>query len=277
MALGKKLDSLLENYFGSEGYSNAKDQLLELELNKIIASPYQPRTYFDQKNLESLAQNIAEHGLLQPVTVIDLGNGTYQLISGERRFRSFQLLQKEIIPAIVKDKSTLDEKQQATLGIFENLHRENLSAMDTAKAFASLKQMHGWSNQELADFLNCSKQHIDNYFRLFNLSPNVQEALTKNQLSEGHARLLHSFDFSAQNQILQKIITSDLSVKATQKFIDSLFKSKIKTIKPLTSEVRENLNSWKSKFPKTNISFNGNSKRGTMIIKWTNEEGFPQI
>ena len=84
--------------------------------------------------------------------------------------------------------------------------------------------MHSWSNQELADFLSCSKQHVDNYLRLFDLSSIVQEALGKNQITEGHARLLHSFDFFAQNQILAKIISGDLSVKAAQKLIDSLFK-----------------------------------------------------
>jgi ParB family chromosome partitioning protein len=277
MALGKKLDTLLENYFGNTPFESGKDQLMDIELTKIIVSPYQPRTHFDDKTLQSLAKNISDHGLLQPITVIDLEDGNFQLISGERRFRAFGILQRLVIPAIVKAKSALDPKQQATLGIFENLHRENLNVMDTAKSFASLKEMHGWSNQELADFLSCSKQHVENYLRLFDLSSIVQEALSKNQITEGHARLLHTFDFFAQNQIAAKIISGNLSVKAAQKMIDSLFKTKSKSIKPLTSEVREALNQWKSKYPNASISLNGSSKRGSLVIKWTKQEDFPNL
>ena len=277
MALGKKLDSLLENYFGNTDYTDAADALLNIELDKIITSPYQPRHYFDDASLKALAKNISDHGLVHPITVIDLEDGRYQLISGERRFRAFNILERASIPAVVKSKNSLNDKQQSTLGIFENLHRENLSAMDTAKAFAALKEMHSWSNQELADFLNCSKQHVDNYFRLFDLSPEVQNALSENLIAEGHARLLHSFDFFAQKQILDKIISESLSVKGTQKMIDAMFKVKSKTIKPLTSEVRQALNTWKEKFPKAKVTFSGNSKQGSLVIKWNKEEDFPQL
>lgn len=277
MALGKKLDTLLENYFGNTPFESGKDQLMDIELTKIIVSPYQPRTHFDDKSLQALAKNISDHGLLQPVTVIDLEDGNFQLVSGERRFRAFGILQRVAIPAIVKAKSALDPKQQATLGIFENLHRENLSAIDTAKSFASLKEMHDWSSQELADFLSCSKQHVENYLRLFNLSSIVQEALGKNQITEGHARLLHSYDFFAQNQILAKILSGSLSVKAAQKLIDNLFKAKTKSIKPLTSQAREALNQWKSRYPNAQISLNGTNKRGSLVIKWTKQEDFPSL
>lgn len=277
MALGKKLDSLLENYFGNADYNDTADALLNLELDKIVTSPYQPRHFFDDESLQALAKNISDHGLVHPITVIDLEDGRYQLISGERRFRAFTILERASIPAVVKNKNSLDDKQQATLGIFENLHRENLSAMDTAKAFATLKNMHSWTNQELANFLNCSKQHVDNYFRLFELSAEVQKALLENLITEGHARLLHNFDFFAQKQILDKIISSSLSVKGAQKMIDNLFKVKSKSIKPLTSEVRQALNSWKEKFPKAKIIFSGNAKQGSLVIKWACESDFPQI
>ncbi len=277
MALGKKLDSLLENYFGNTDFADSGDILLNLELEKITTSPYQPRHHFNDASLAALAKNIASHGLVHPITVIDLEDGRFQLISGERRFRAFGLLGRTTIPAVVKNKSTLDEKQQATLGIFENLHRENLSAMDTAKAFASLKEMHKWSNQELADFLSCSKQHIDNYFRLFELAPEIIVALGENQITEGHARLLHSFAHDAQNQILQQILEKSLSVKASQKMISSLFKTKSKSIKPVTAEFRQALNSWKEKFPAAKIVFSGNAKQGSLVIRWSKPEDFPQF
>ncbi|GAB4143189.1 MAG: nucleoid occlusion protein [Patescibacteria group bacterium] len=273
MALGKKLNSLLENYFGETDYDSRQDQLIELELYKIQTSPFQPRTYFDDDSIAALAENIKNHGLLQPITVVEISPDVFQLISGERRLRAYRLLERETIPTIVKDIQKLNDTQQATLGIFENLHREGLSPMDTARAFKQLKSLHEWNNQELSKFLGCSRQHVENYLRLFDLSDYAQEALNNNKITEGHARLLHNLNADQQKKIVDEIIEKQLSIKATQRLIQKLHK--VKKIKVLDSELRREATSFQSRFPKSKISFNGTRKKGTLIIKWSKEDEFP--
>lgn len=276
MALGKKLNTLLESYFGDEAeYDTTRDRLVEIELYKIQTSPHQPRTHFDDEGITALGVNIDSHGLLQPITVVEISPDVYQLISGERRLRAFKHLNREKIPAILKDIKTLDDRQQATLSLFENLHRENLSPMDTAQAFWQLRQLHSWTNQELAGFLNCSKQHVDNYFRLFDLALPVQEALGTRRITEGHARLLHNLKEAEQISVLEKVIESQLSVKATQRLISSLHT--VTHVKIVDSELKQSVQNFQSRFPGCKISFNGNKKSGSMLIKWNAADQFPML
>jgi ParB family transcriptional regulator, chromosome partitioning protein len=276
MALGKKLNSLLDSYFGEESDFDVRvDKLIELDIFKIQTSPHQPRTHFDDAGIRSLATNIEEHGLLQPITVIEISPDVFQLISGERRLKAFRILNKETIPAIVKDTTKLDEKQRATLSLFENLQREDLSPMDTARAFWKLRELHGWTNQTLAEFMNCSKQHIDNYFRLFDLDMAVQDMLAQNKITEGHARLLHGLSPELQIDVADKIITEQLSIKATQRFIDSL--TKVTKIKVLDASTRSITQHFQNRFPECKVVFNGTREAGSLVIKWSRHDAFPNL
>lgn len=206
-----------------------------IDVDKVIANPYQPRNYFDEKGIEELAQSISENGLIQPISVRER-KGHYEIIVGERRFRALQKLGYTQIEAYVLDE---DESGSMNKALIENVQRENLSAIEEAKAYLKIMQFQNLTQSELAKQMGKSQSAVANKIRLLNLHSNVQKAVESKTISERHARALLSLDDEKQNQMLDKIVKDSLTVDQTEKKVKSL-KSE-KNPKPITKGYSRNV------------------------------------
>jgi ParB family chromosome partitioning protein len=188
-----------------------------MEINTIRPNPYQPRTEFDSKEIESLAESLKKDGLLQPVVVRPAGAGFYQLVAGERRWRAAKLAGLPRIPVIIRE---VEDKKMLELALVENIQRRDLNPMEKARAFRQLMSLNSWTQEQLADSLGMARPTVANFVRLLDLPPEVQEAVSRGTISMGHARaLLAVVNRSTLIQLLKKIVTEDLSVRSLEKLV----------------------------------------------------------
>jgi len=196
------------------------DEVIQLPIEQIIPNRFQPRTIFNQEKIIELSQTIHTHGMIQPIIVRKIENGEYELIAGERRWRAVQQLEWESIPAIIRD---MTDTETASVALIENLQREELTVIEEARAYAQLLELHGLTQEALAQRLGKSQTTIANKLRLLNLPEVVQMALLDKQISERHARALIGLkDPEKQETVLNKIIESELNVQQTEEYIQSL-------------------------------------------------------
>jgi ParB family chromosome partitioning protein len=189
----------------------------ELLLDSIVPNPRQPRTAFDGDALEELVDSIREVGLLQPVVVRPLGDDTYELVMGERRWRASQLAGTGTIPAIVRPTEDHDLLRDALL---ENLHRAQLNPLEEAAAYSQLLEDFGCTQEELATRIKRSRPQISNTIRLLRLPPTVQRRVAAGVLSAGHARALLALpDPLGQERLAQRVVAEGLSVRATEELV----------------------------------------------------------
>lgn len=188
-----------------------------IHISSIEANPYQPRTKFDEEALNELAQSIKTYGLIQPVTVRPVGNGKYQLISGERRFRAAQIAGLTEIPAFVR---TVDDAQSIQMALVENIQRADLNAIEIAMSYQMLIDECHFTQEELGAKVGKTNTTISNYLRLLKLSTPVQVAVRDNQISMGHARALVAVeDETLQAKLVQQIVKDNLSVRQTETLV----------------------------------------------------------
>ena len=189
----------------------------EIPVAAISPNPRQPRDVFDEDRLEELSASIKEVGLLQPVVVRAMGDGQFELIMGERRWRASQLAGFETIPAIVR--STQDDEMLRE-ALIENLQREQLNSLEEAAAYQQLLDDFGATHEVLARKVGRSRSHITNTLRLLNLPPNVQVRLAAGVISAGHARALLSLeDPAAQDRLAGRIVAEGLSVRTVEEIV----------------------------------------------------------
>ncbi|HET7014383.1 MAG TPA: ParB/RepB/Spo0J family partition protein [Streptosporangiaceae bacterium] len=189
----------------------------EIPVNTISANPRQPRQIFDEEALAELAASIKVVGLLQPIVVRKVADGDYQLVMGERRWRASQLAELEVVPAIVRETSDSDLLRDA---LIENLHRQQLNALEEAAAYQQLLDDFDATHEELARKIGRSRPHITNTIRLLNLPPSVQRRVAAGVLSAGHARaLLAVADPQAQELLAHRIVAEGLSVRAVEEIV----------------------------------------------------------
>ena len=209
-----------ENSTSEPVTSEASGTLQTLSLDCIRASTDQPRTAFHQDRLEELAQSIRSNGLLQPITVSALGDGQYQIIAGERRWRAARLAGLASIPAIVR---TVEQQQSLELALIENIQREDLNSIEIATAFQRLIDQHSLSHEQIAERTGKERPTISNLLRLLNLPQFVQDALVRNEISSGHARALLALPEPGQQiELCRMIIDQQISVRATERLIKDL-------------------------------------------------------
>jgi ParB family chromosome partitioning protein len=202
-----------------EGFDRWSEAVQALPIHLIVAGKYQPRQGFDQKALEELAESIQNHGLLQPIVVRRAAIG-YELIVGERRLRACKNLGWEVIPAIVRD---VEDREAAELALIENVQRSDLHVFEVAEGYDRLLTEFELTQEELAKRLGISQANIANKIRLLKLPQEVREIISREMLSERHARsLLRLASVEDQLRVLEKIIADDLSVKQTEEFVTSL-------------------------------------------------------
>jgi len=185
----------------------------EVAVAAIEPNPEQPRGTFDADELQLLAESIAEHGLLQPVVVLEASHG-YTLIAGERRWRAAVQLGMETIPAVVR---TANEQERLELALVENIQRSDLNALDEARAFRHLVDEFGMTQERVAERVGRSRPTVANTLRILDTAPTVQQAVADDTITGGHARALAGLDEHAQQQVLlATIVARSLSVRQTE-------------------------------------------------------------
>jgi ParB family chromosome partitioning protein len=189
------------------------ERLRDLPVARIRPNPFQPRKTFDDAAMDDLKASIAEYGVLVPVLVRARGEN-FELIAGERRWRASAALQRETIPAIVRDS---DDRDSLEVAIIENLQRENLNPLEEAAGFESLMDEHGFTQDDLAKRLGKSRPAIANALRLLALPDAIKAMLADGRLTAGHGRALLMADASERMKLAQRAVDEGLSVRALEK------------------------------------------------------------
>lgn len=189
----------------------------EIAVKSIAANPFQPRKHFDEQALKELSQSIAEHGLLQPIVVIEKEDG-YLLIAGERRLRAHKLAKLNNIKAIIANVD-IDEIRLRELALIENIQRENLNAIELANSYAELIEVHNITHDDLSSIVHKSRSQITNTMRLLSLSSYAQEQLAEGKISQGHAKVLVGLDEKKQKIVIDSVIGQKLSVRDTENMV----------------------------------------------------------
>ena len=203
--------------------NDEQEQVEELPIHLIQASQYQPRVEFDEEDLDELAQSIAQHGVLQPVVVRKTEMG-YELIVGERRLRACRRLGLTTIPAIVRD---YGDKQAAELALIENLQRKDLRLFEEAEGYKRLLDEFGLTQEELAGRLGKTQSSIANKLRLLRLPPSVREIISREILSERHARALLRLESEEQQlKIVNQVVEQGLNVRQTEELVQQMLSGK---------------------------------------------------
>lgn len=222
MALGRGLGELLgevETAYESSNTHNENSNSMELDISKISANPNQPRKIFDEEKLKELSDSIVEHGLLQPVTVIEKNEDEYVLVAGERRLRAHKLANLEKIKAFIID---ADEFKLRELALIENIQRDDLNIVELAYSYAQLINEHDLTHEELSKRVFKSRTSITNTLRLLQLSSYVQQLLANSKISAGHAKVMLGLSEDEQKMVADSIIGQKLSVRETEKLIKDL-------------------------------------------------------
>ena len=218
--LGKGLGALMGDFAVETPAAKSPYQMLPL--HKVEPNPDQPRKDFDPEELQSLADSIATHGVVQPLTVRELPNGYYQIIAGERRWRAARLAEIKEIPAVIIE---ADDRKVMELALIENLQRQDLNPVEEAMGYQTLMQEYGMTQEDAAKQVGKSRPAVANALRLLNLSDKVLEMIRKGELTAGHARAVLSLKTQKlQDAAAQKIATLDLSVRQAEQLCKNMAK-----------------------------------------------------
>jgi ParB family chromosome partitioning protein len=191
--------------------------LLEVPVGAVAPNPRQPRTVFEDESLDALALSIQEVGVLQPIVVRKTGTGGFELIAGERRLRAAKKAGLATIPAVIRDSDDAESLREA---LIENIHREDLNAIELAEAFRELLEELGLKQETLAERLGMSRSHIANTIRLLALPADVQSLLAQGKIQAGHGRALLSLaDAEAQGTLAVRIAAEELTVREVEELV----------------------------------------------------------
>ena len=211
--LGRGLGNLLGGETAPQALQSTTS-IQELPLEKIAPNPDQPRKHFEQEALEELAASLKTIGLVQPITVQALPSGSYQIISGERRWRAAQMAGLKTLPAYIR---ATQPSELLELALIENIQREDLNAIEVALAYQQLTEQYGLSQSKVAERVGKKRVTVTNYIRLLQLPAEIQLGLTQRLIDMGHARaLLQVDDTERQIELYNLIITEHLSVRAVE-------------------------------------------------------------
>ena len=240
-ALGRGLEELFNNevldYSAVEKKivnETPKEEIVNVRLDELRSNPYQPRKVFDEEALKELADSIKEHGVFQPIIVKKSIKG-YEIIAGERRVKASRLAGLTEIPAIIRD---FNDQEMMEIALLENLQRENLNAIEEATAYKKLQETLAVTQEELAKRLGKSRSHITNMIGILSLPQNIQDEISKNNVSMGHARVLSKLsDESQQQTLLDKIINEGISVRELENLTQS---PEVKKVNPQVKKTIQN-------------------------------------
>ena len=278
--LGKGLDALFPSNVNIDILStDSKDAVVQLKISEVEPDINQPRKDFDEQKISELADSIKEHGVIQPIIVSKKDN-FYQIIAGERRWRASKKAGLKSIPAIIRE---YDEKKTREVSLIENIQRQNLNPLETAKAIKELMSEHNMTQDEISKTLGKSRSSIANTLRMLNLDTRVQEMIKLGQISEGHARSIASIENpEKQYKFAMDIVNLDLNVRDAETYVKDVKggktgskgqtkKGKFETItKDLENRMKEALG--------TKVTLNAKTKsKGKIIIEYYSAEELDRI
>ena len=210
------------------------EEIQQIPVKDIVPNPFQPRSVFNEEKIEELAMTLHTHGMIQPI-VVRQGQDNYEIIAGERRWRAVQTLDWQTIPAVVKE---MNDTKTASIALIENLQREELTSIEEATAYQKLLELHGLTQESLAQRLGKGQSTVANKLRLLHLSDEVQDMLKQRKITERHARaLLAVKDETLQIKILTNLIEYDWNVKQTEDAVKKALQKPVKKKKPKVKSV----------------------------------------
>lgn len=280
--LGRGLDALIPTSVIPQDITTPSGVVVadrnEVDINLISPNPKQPRTIFDEEQLTELALSIKEVGLLQPPVVRSIGNGKYQLIMGERRYRASKLAGLKSIPVIIRQ--TPDD-QLLREALVENIHRSQLNPLEEGAAYQQLLNDFGYTHDELADRLGKSRPVITNTMRLLNLPASVQRRVAAGVLSAGHARALLSLTDEKEIEALaNRIVAEGLTVRAVEEIVSTgaakLKGGSVKRGKILAPRLKE-ISDQLSDTLDTRVSVELGKQKGKIVIEFATMEDLERI
>lgn len=280
-ALGRGLDALIST---NEVHTGGSSTIREIELDKIAPNPNQPRRDFDETAMRELADSIAEIGIVQPITLRKMEDGTFQIIAGERRWRASKLAGLRSIPAYIR---TADDENVMEMALIENIQREDLNSVEIALAYQHLIEQYNLTQEKLSERIGKNRSTITNYLRLLRLPAPVQMALQKKEIDMGHARALLTLDDPAlQLKLFHEIVDKKLSVRKVEEMVKALsegesVQSGKKKITPQGTQLPDEYNVLKNSLSnlfQTNVQLTCSNKgKGKIVIPFANEEELERI
>jgi ParB family chromosome partitioning protein len=258
-ALGKGLGAFIP-----EEFSILKDErFAEVDVEDVRPNPLQPRVKFDDQTIEELAQSIKETGIVQPVIVVP-DEDHYKIIVGERRWRAAQKAGLRKIPVLIRN---IPKDKQLEVSLIENIHREELNALEIARAYQRLIDELGYAQTELADKVGKDRSSVTNYLRLLKLPQEIQERLTDGAITMGHARAMLALeDTAAQLYCCRQVIDRALSVRNTEALVNRLKKKAPRAQRSLADPDLHALQEEMLKLLGTKVLVAGNRNKGVLKI-----------
>ena len=282
--LGRGLDAILsspDTDITSKDISGnyVAGAIAELEVDQIDANPFQPRTDFDEAMLHELAESIKSQGVIQPVTVRKMGREHYQLIAGERRLKACKMAGLKTIPAFIR---VANDEQMLEMALIENIHRQNLNAIEVAISYKRLIEECALTQEQLSEKVGKNRTTITNFLRLLKLPPEIQIALRDRTITMGHARALIAVEHeAAQLRLLKLVLEEGLSVRQIEQMVRDMNKPRGKRKKASTAELPEKykkISALLSDALGTRVSLKRNNKgAGSIVISFKDDESLERV
>lgn len=277
--LGRGLSALID---GADEYNEVKASVNEIEISKIVANPYQPRTKFDEEALNELAASIKEMGIIQPITLRRIDRDLFQIIAGERRFRASKIAGLTTIPAYIR---TANDEGMLEMALVENIQREDLDAIEIAVSYQRLIEECKLTQEDLSDRVGKKRSTVTNYLRLLKLPAKIQKGIVEKVITMGHARALVNIkDSDMQLMIYEEIQKNEYSVRRVEEIVrnynedNSSFQSEEKITKPKFPTEYEDLNNHLNKFFHSKIDFRiDESGKGKIVIPFKSAQDLERI
>ena len=269
-ALGKGLDAIFANLGNEVQNPKTGTSVHEIELAKITPNPFQPRLEFADAELRELAESIATNGLIQPIFLRKHEAG-YQIVSGERRFRAFQRLNLDRIPALVREQ--VSDRDMRELALVENIQRVQLNALEEALAYEQLANEVGLTHEEIAGRVGKSRAAVTNTLRLLKLEPEVREWLREGKLTAGHGRALLQFTGATQVKQARAILGAGLNVRQAEGGGRAGAKASSSAPDANTRAFLEEFQSLAG----MKVSLKGGARKGVLEIHYENRDGLNNL
>lgn len=279
-ALGRGLDALIST---DDVHANGSSSINEVAIEKIKANPNQPRHEFDQEALEELAESIRQIGIIQPITLREMEDGTYQIIAGERRWRASQMAGLKEVPAYIR---TADDEKMMQMALVENIQREDLNAIEIALAYQNLIEQYNLTQDALSEKVGKKRATVANYLRLLKLPAPVQMALQKREMDQGHARALLGLQQpSLQVKLFNEIQQRGYSVRQVEEMVKHInsgetIKSGTKTLKDRKKALAEEYIPLRDRLCEifhTKVQMTCIDGKGNISIPFSNEEELERL
>jgi ParB family chromosome partitioning protein len=268
-ALGRGLDALLPTARPAVVEPDRGD-VQHLRLESIVPNRYQPRQQFSETELADLAQSLRENGLLQPILVRRKGDGIFELIAGERRLRAAKLAGLEKIPALIRN---CTDQESMVLALVENLQRDDLNPMETARAYHRMVNEFGLTQDAIAQRVGRDRSSVANMLRLMTLPPDVQQFIESDQLSTGHAKVILGLVApEAQIQLARRIVQGQMSVRDAERLLQRLSEGRRQAKRTTRSPARSDLEERLQKRLGTRVHIEKSGSGGRIIIQYFSPE-----